>query len=84
MITQTNETVKIFGDTLNKKFNHWNNIGYLVEAPYAYPNIYVLENIKVYYLLWQISYKSLIDDVIEKLNLTHYTHTKVKYLSLGN
>ncbi|MDR1895125.1 MAG: ABC transporter ATP-binding protein [Spirochaetales bacterium] len=84
MIAQTNGAVKIFGDTLNKKFNHWNNIGYLVETPYGYPNLSVLENIKVYYLLRQLKNKSLIDEVIEKLNLTNYAHIKAKYLSLGN
>ncbi|MHB9294640.1 ABC transport system ATP-binding protein [Pillotina sp. SPG140] len=84
MITQTNGTVKLFGDRLNKKFNQWNNIGYLVETPYAYPNLSVLENIKVYYSLRKLSHKSLIDEVIEKLNLTQYAHTKAKYLSLGN
>lgn len=84
MITQTNGTVKLFGANLNKHFNQWNDIGYLVETPYAYPNLSVLENLNVYYSLRKLDKKQLIWEIIEKLNLNNYSNTKAKHLSLGN
>ena len=56
----------------------------MVETPYAYPNLSVTENLKVYYKLRQLTNPTLIDDIMEKLKLTHYKHKKANVLSLGN
>jgi ABC-2 type transport system ATP-binding protein len=84
MIKPANGTVRLFGNRLNEQFNLWNHIGYLVETPYAYPNLSVAENLNVYYFLRRLKDKKLIGSVIEKLNLSKYINTKEKYLSLGN
>ena len=84
MIKQSNGLVLLFGKNISKDFKQWNDIGYLVETPYSYPNLSVAENLSVYYLLRKLKNKRLIDEIIEKLNLTDYINTKAKHLSLGN
>ncbi len=84
MIKPDKGTITLFGKMLNSKFDQWNDIGYLVETPYAYPNLSVIENLKVYYKLRQLSNPYLIDEIIEKLKLTNHKDKKAKVLSLGN
>ena len=84
MIKPTNGTVKIFGNKSGRKNDLWNNIGYLVETPYSYPNLSVVENLNVYYSLRQLTDKRIIPNIIERLNLLNYANTKEKHLSLGN
>ncbi|MGG6312153.1 ABC transporter ATP-binding protein [Paenibacillus macerans] len=62
----------------------WENVGYLVETPYAYPAFTVRENLELICRLRRISGKKPVDEVLRKLNLTPYEHTKAKDLSLGN
>jgi len=84
MIKPDNGTITLFGKQLTPQFNQWNDIGYLVETPYSYPNLSVTENLKVYYKLRQLTNPTLINDIIEKLKLTKYKDKKAKVLSLGN
>ncbi|MDR2814766.1 MAG: ABC transporter ATP-binding protein [Prevotellaceae bacterium] len=84
MVTPTAGAVKLFGKSLDKRFDRWNSIGYLVETPCAYPNLSVVENLHVYHSLRQLTDKKLIANIIERLNLAHYADTKAKHLSLGN
>jgi len=84
MIKPDNGDITLFGKKLTSQFDQWNDIGYLVETPYSYPNLSVKENLKVYYKLRQLSNPNLIDEIIEKLKLTSYKDKKAKVLSLGN
>ena len=84
MIKPTDGIVKIFGNRLTKKFNLWNNIGFLVEEPHAYPNLSVLENLKVYGSLRQLKDKNIIKKIVSELNLGDFVNVKEKYLSQGN
>ena len=84
MIKPDTGNVNLFGKTLTASFNQWNDIGYLVETPYSYPNLSVAENLKVYYQLRQLSNPKIIPDIITKLKLSPYAHTQAKHLSLGN
>ncbi len=84
MITPDNGTITLFDKQLTSQFDQWNDIGYLVETPYSYPNLSVTENLKVYYKLRQLTNPKLIDEIIEKLKLTKYKDKKAKVLSLGN
>ncbi|MDQ3015352.1 MAG: ATP-binding cassette domain-containing protein [Bacteroidota bacterium] len=77
-------SVKLFGRPLNLQFKLWNDVGYLVETPYSYPNLSIVDNLKVYYNLRQLKNPGLIDDIISKLKLTKYKDKKAKVLSLGN
>ncbi|MDR0415098.1 MAG: ABC transporter ATP-binding protein [Prevotellaceae bacterium] len=84
MVKPASGMVRIFGAHPNKDSRLWNNAGYMVETPHAYPNLSVAENLAVYFELRQLKNKKLIGDIMEKLNLTSYANTKAKYLSLGN
>ena len=84
MIQPDKGDIRLFGKPLSRQFDQWNDIGYMVETPYSYPNLSVTENLKVYYKLRQLSNPSLIDDIIEALKLTPYKHKKANLLSLGN
>lgn len=84
MIKPDNGTTHLFGKQLSPQFRQWNNIGYLVETPYSYPNLSVYENLKIIYKLRQLTKPKAIEDIIEKLKLTRYRNIKAKALSLGN
>ncbi len=84
MIKPDRGSVAIFGKEITPRYNLWNDIGYLVETPYSYPNLSVAENLKVWYTLRQLDRPALIDDVLERLRLTTYRDTRASVLSLGN
>ncbi len=84
MIKPDSGTITLFGNELTPQFRQWNEIGYLVETPYSYPNLSVYENLKVIYKLRQQNNLKVIDEIIEKLKLTKYINTKANALSLGN
>ncbi len=84
MIKPDSGTISLFDKKLTSSFNQWNDIGYLVETPYSYPNLSVYENLKVIYKLRQLTNPKVIEDIIEKLKLTKYRNIKAKAISLGN
>ena len=84
MVKPDNGTIHLFGSRLNARFNHWNDIGYLVESPSSYPNLSVYENLQVLYKLRQLTDPTAIDSIIEHLKLTTSRNTKAMALSLGN
>ncbi len=84
MIKPDNGSLHLFGKEVNAGFGLWNDVGYLVETPYAYPNLSVVENLKIYYTLRGLKDPALIDNAIDRLKLAKYRDKKAKYLSLGN
>jgi ABC-2 type transport system ATP-binding protein len=66
--------------------NHelWNNVGYIVEIPYAYPDLTVYENLEIVRRLRFISNSDSVESVMEKLKLTPYRDRLAKNLSQGN
>jgi ABC-2 type transport system ATP-binding protein len=84
MIKPDSGTITLLEKQPTSKFNQWNDIGYLVETPYPYPNLSVYENLKVTYKLRQLANPTAIDNIIEKLKLTKYRNTRGNALSLGN
>lgn len=72
MIRPTNGMIKIFGKDIRKDFNLWNEIGYIVEAPHAYPNLSVRENLEIFVHLRKLSDKKSIDFIIDQLKLKDY------------
>ena len=62
----------------------WREIGYLVEVPYAYPELTVRENLEIIRRLRFLNDSKTVDYVIDKLKLNKYSHRKAKNLSLGN
>lgn len=84
MIKSDSGSVALFGKNLKQASNLWNEVGYLVETPYSYPNLSVRENLEVIYRLRGLKDKSRIDRIIKVLQLSPYQDKKAKYLSMGN
>lgn len=61
-----------------------NEIGYIIETPYSYPDLTVKENLEIVSTLRGVRGTDNIDWVIEKLKLNQYKDKQVKHLSLGN
>jgi ABC-2 type transport system ATP-binding protein len=66
--------------------NHklWNDVGYLVEIPYSYPDLTVWENLEIIRRLRFISDPGAVETVMEKLQLGLYRDRKSRHLSQGN
>jgi ABC-2 type transport system ATP-binding protein len=74
---------KLFDNEPKQATEIWNNVGYLIETPYSYPNLSVIENLEVIFKLRGLTDKYLIDEIIERLKLTQYRNRKEKNLSIG-
>ena len=61
-----------------------NEIGYIIETPYSYPDLTVQENLEIVSTLRGIRNTDVVDWVTEKLKLKQYKDKQVKHLSLGN
>lgn len=75
---------KLFGKSPKQATSIWNDVGYLVETPHAYPDLSVTENLEVIYKLRGLTDRKVIDYIMDRLDLTRYKGTKEKNLSLGN
>ncbi len=62
----------------------WARVGYMVEAPGAYPELSVWENLEIARRFQGISEKRSTERVIERLGLSPYTQRKAGTLSTGN
>jgi ABC-2 type transport system ATP-binding protein len=62
----------------------WDQVGYLVEVPHAYPELTVTENLEVARRLHPGIPKEAVRKTIEQLGLTAYAHRKTGNLSQGN
>lgn len=84
MVKQDSGQIRLFDQVLSPDFKYWNQIGYLVETPYSYPNLNVKENLEVICKLRFIDGQSFIPEILHKLKLDKYAQTKAGALSLGN
>ncbi|HSD64587.1 MAG TPA: ABC transporter ATP-binding protein [Ignavibacteriaceae bacterium] len=84
MIKSDGGSCFLFGRKAKQASDLWNNVGYLVETPYNYPDLSVMENLEVFYRLRGLYDKVLLDEIMEKLQLTRYADKKAKFLSMGN
>ncbi|MBD1210791.1 MAG: ABC transporter ATP-binding protein [Ignavibacteria bacterium] len=84
MIAPTSGSITLFGKDLTRKSDIWNDVGYMVETPHAYPDLSVWENLEIIARLRGIFSKNVVNEVIERLHLTQYRDKQVKHLSLGN
>ncbi|HET6557008.1 MAG TPA: ABC transporter ATP-binding protein [Prolixibacteraceae bacterium] len=84
MIKPDEGIVSLFGQRAEQASRIWNDVGYLVETPYSYPDLTVKENLEVCYRLRGLKDKKQIDTIIKVLQLEPYKDKKAKYLSLGN
>jgi ABC-2 type transport system ATP-binding protein len=84
MIRPTSGRVMIRGEKVTSRIRDlWERTGYLVEVPYAYPNLTVTENLDIVRRLRGLDRDS-VTRVIERMELKAYAHRKAGKLSLGN
>ncbi len=62
----------------------WARVGYLVDLPFAYPELTVRENLEVARRLYGVARPGAVDRVLERLALGAYAHRRAAALSLGN
>jgi ABC-2 type transport system ATP-binding protein len=62
----------------------WEQVGYLVEVPHAYPNLTVRENLELICKLRDIKDPLIIKQILQKLDIEQYANRKTAKLSLGN
>lgn len=85
MIKPTEGACRLFGKKVGlANFKLWEKVGYLVETPYAYPELTVAENLDLFCRLRQIKDPDAVKRIIEELKLAPYANRKAKHLSLGN
>ena len=85
MIQPSSGSAYLFGEKVTTASNSiWNKVGYLVETPYSYPDLTVIENLELIRRLRLIKNRNLVNDIIDKLKLSPYHDRKAKDLSLGN
>jgi ABC-2 type transport system ATP-binding protein len=62
----------------------WNDVGYLVEVPHAYPELTLFENMEVARRLHPGTEVKAVSQIIERLGLAAYTNRQAGTLSHGN
>ena len=85
MIRPTIGSVSLFGIKVQPgQRSIWQQVGYLVETPHAYPDLSVRENLEIVRRLRQLSDIKSVERIIVELGLTQYANRRTKTLSLGN
>ncbi|KPL26181.1 MAG: bacitracin ABC transporter ATP-binding protein [Bacteroides sp. SM1_62] len=85
MIRPTRGKAYLFGKKVDPgNMDLWNKVGHLVEIPYSYPELTVLENLEIFRRLRLLKDPNLLTEIIDKLHLGPYRNIKFKNLSLGN
>lgn len=62
----------------------WKDVGYLVEAPYSYPDLSVRENLEITRRLRFLPDAGSVNEIIDRLRLGPYRDRKSRILSSGN
>jgi len=83
MIKPASGSFHLFGKNIKSRDMNWNDVGYSVETPYAYPNLTVYDNLVIFAGLRNLPHKA-IDEIIERLHLTKYIKIPAGNLSQGN
>lgn len=71
-------------EVTRRNYRLWKDVGYLVETSHAYPELTVLENLKVHRQLRSITEKDAIERAVNLVNLSAHMHKRARDLSLGN
>ncbi|GAA4727513.1 multidrug ABC transporter ATPase [Phytohabitans rumicis] len=85
MIAPTTGTVHLLGRPLRgADASIWAEVGFLVETPAAYPELTVVQNLRVAARLRHLPGHNHADEVIDRLGLAPYANRRARTLSLGN
>ena len=85
MIKPTSGSASVLGTRVRLGSREpWAQVGYLVEVPYAYPELSVYENLEVARRLHPGTAPEAVDQIIERLALGAYANRRAGILSHGN
>ncbi|WP_368680809.1 ABC transporter ATP-binding protein (plasmid) [Rhodococcus opacus] len=88
MIRADEGTVTVHGhDPFTMSARHWTKVGHLIEMPLAYPELTVVENLRIAGRLAGLSpaaARAAADRYTTELVLASWAHTRARKLSLGN
>jgi ABC-2 type transport system ATP-binding protein len=85
MIHPSGGSVKVLGQDVGPRGRGpWRRVGHLVEAPAAYPELTVRENLEIARRLYGVADTQATGRAIEHLNLSAYADRKAGTLSTGN
>jgi ABC-2 type transport system ATP-binding protein len=85
MVRPSEGAVKILGQAVGPNGRGpWRRVGHMVEAPAAYPELTVRENLEIARRLQGIADQGVTDRIIERLSLGAYAGRKAGVLSTGN
>jgi ABC-2 type transport system ATP-binding protein len=85
LIRPTAGTVAVLGQPVGPHGRGpWRQVGHMVEAPTAYPELTVTENLEIARRLHDVSDRTAVSRVIARLNLAAYAHRRAGKLSTGN
>jgi ABC-2 type transport system ATP-binding protein len=85
MIRPTSGSSYLKGEKIDGgNYRIWNQVGYMVEIPYSYPELTVRENLGIVSKLRRISTNENVDHIISQLQLDSYADVRAGHLSLGN
>ncbi len=85
MIRPTTGTARVLGTEVRLGSREpWAQVGYLVETPYSYPELTVLENLEVTRRLHPGVSPKAVAEAIERLGLAQYAGRRAGTLSQGN
>lgn len=85
MIRPSAGTVRVLGQQVGPHgHGPWRRVGQLVEAPSAYPELTVRENLEIARRLQGVSDAQAVPRVIEQLGLGSYADRRAATLSMGN
>ncbi len=79
MVRPSGGTAHVFGTPVHAGArNLWSRVGYLVETPYAYPELTVRENLEAVRRLRRIADPRAVDRTMERLALTDYADHRAR------
>ena len=85
MIKPTTGSARILQTEIKMGSRHpWAGVGYLVEIPYAYPELTVQENLEISRRLHPGTAPAAVTRIIEQLGLSEYAQRRAGTLSQGN
>src|SRR6266498_5315938 len=85
MIRPSSGSVKVLGQAVGPNGRGpWRRVGHLVEAPAAYPELTVRENLEIARRMHGVADKGATSRAIERLSLSLYADRKAGTLSTGN
>lgn len=85
MINPSSGAAYVYGRRIGRDSSDlWKEVGYMVETPFAYPDLTVRENVEIFRRLHGLPDRSAVGRVIERLGLAPYADRRAGHLSLGN